>query len=335
MTSYTVHLYREMRLRLSAIEAATPEAAARLAATMPTCSADEIDDCEGFTYSAQVPRDGEESLLVHLRADGGEIEPAPERVTNAHRAKWAEACVSVFIQHTGCDDEDALGDLLCDLMHFAHQRDYDLPAALDRALGHFEEELVDEGQVPPGRPGARSGRFAHAVAPLLEALEDLLPHAAQEVEDRKSTGVAEYDDLEEAVEKARAAVSAATKPAGSANPAATRPPKADDGKPINADPTPGPWAYNDSGLVYGSGPGDTDGPPFVCDVTIDCSMGLTPQEVANARLITSAPTMLDALLDIKRLASKHDDAGTCPYTLLELIEATAIVALAKTKGGAQ
>jgi hypothetical protein len=256
MTTYTVNVYREMRLIFPAIEAATPEAAARLAAAMPTYSADAIDDCDGFTYSALVARDGCESQTVFFRADGGEIEPAPERITNRTRAAWAEACVSVFMQHTGCDAEDALGDLLCDLMHFGHQRNYALPAALDRALGHFAQELDGEGQVLPDP-------FCPAVGLLLEALEDLLPHASREVEDRKATGVAEYDDLEEAVEKARAAISATTKPPG------------------------------------------------------------------------SPPILLDALLDIKHLASKHDDNGYEPYTVLELIEATAIAALAKAKGGAQ
>jgi len=329
MPKYTVHVYREMRLTFPDIYAATPEAAARLAAEKPTYSSDDIEDCEGFTYSAQVPRPGEESLLVHLRADGGEIEPAPEYVTNRTRAAWAEACVSVFMQHTGCDTEDALGDLLCDLMHFGHQRNYDLPAALDRALGHFAQELDAEGQVPPDR-------LCPAVGLLLEALEDLLPHAAQEVEDRKATGVAEYDDLEAAVDKARAAVTAATKPPGSASPAATPTPEADDRKAMNAEPSPGPWEYGEH--VEGYAVLDANRQPVAyCDYWSypdDSEPREHPAE-ANARLIASAPTLLDALLDIKRLASKHDDAGCEPYTLLELIEAEAIAALAKAKGGAQ
>jgi hypothetical protein len=96
--------------------------------------------------------------------------------------------------------------------------------------------------------------------------------------------------------------------------------------PAGAAPTPGPWTLNESGVVHG--PGDADGPPFVCDVTIDSSMGLTPQERANARLITSAPTLLEALLDIKRLASKHDDTGYDPHTLVKLIEHKALAVLA-------
>ena len=45
---------------------------------------------------------------------------------------------------------------------------------------------------------------------LLEALQELLPHAMQEVDDRKSTGIACYADLEAAVEKATAALAQAT-----------------------------------------------------------------------------------------------------------------------------
>ena len=322
-TFYTVHVYREMRLTFPAVEATTPETAARLAAALPTYSADAIEDCDGSTYSALVDTQGDEnyakSRTVFFRADGGEIEPAPKRITNQTRAAIAEACVSVFTQHTGSDRRDALGDL-CDLMHFANQRDYDLGVVLNSAIAHFEEELADEGKLLPHliERVSTSGRFLPAASQLLEALEYLLPHAAQEVEDRKATGIAEYDDLEEAVEKARAAVSVATQP-----------PKADERKTLDADPTPGPWLYNDSGIVSGKAEGDGEA-PFICDMCPDRDV-MTSWEEANAKLITSAPTLLDALLDIKRLASKHDDSGYCPYTVLELIEATAMVAIGKAR----
>jgi hypothetical protein len=202
-----------MRLVFRDIEAANPDEAARLASAKPTDDAESLDDCEGLDYSAVVDREGGDEIeerCVVLRADGGEIEPGPEHVTNRTRASWAEACVSVFIQHTGCDREDALGDLLCDLMHWAVLHDFDLAAALDRALGHFEEELVDEGQAPPAQPSGllAAPRLFQPSALLLEALEDLVPHAVQEVDDRKATGIG-YEDLEEAVETARAALAKA------------------------------------------------------------------------------------------------------------------------------
>jgi hypothetical protein len=64
-------------------------------------------------------------------------------VTNERRALWAHAAIHVFTELTGCDREDALGDLLCDLMHWAGQNNFDFPAALDRARGHYEAELAE------------------------------------------------------------------------------------------------------------------------------------------------------------------------------------------------
>ena len=194
MTTYTVHLYREMRLVFPGIEAETPDEAARLASARGTYEADHIEDCAGFDYSARVGRDGDENVggsrIVFLRADGGEIEPASQ-VSNATRARWAEACVSVLLQHTGCDEEDALGDLLCDLMHWSHQRGFDFALALDRARGHYDAELADEALVPPAEESADT-------ASLLDALLDIKrlasghddsgydPHALLELIERKA-----------------------------------------------------------------------------------------------------------------------------------------------------
>ena len=113
MTTYTVHLYREMHLVFRDIEAQTPEEAARLTANRSTNDAEFCDDCEGLSYSAHVEPEGgdpsDASELVRLRADGGEVAPASEPVTNAMRAAWAEACVRVFVQHTGCDQRGLPG----------------------------------------------------------------------------------------------------------------------------------------------------------------------------------------------------------------------------------
>jgi len=64
-------------------------------------------------------------------------------VTNLQRTVWAEAALTTFREATRCDLEDALGDLLCDLMHWAVFSKYDFEAALDRARDHFQQE-VDE-----------------------------------------------------------------------------------------------------------------------------------------------------------------------------------------------
>jgi len=65
-------------------------------------------------------------------------------VTNAKRAAWAEAALYLFCQLTGSDHEDALADLLCDLMHWARQERADFDLELSRAKGHFEEESDEE-----------------------------------------------------------------------------------------------------------------------------------------------------------------------------------------------
>jgi len=84
-------------------------------------------------------------------------------VTNAKRASWANAAVSVFQELTGCDREDSLGDLLCDLMHWSEQHSFDFKLALDRAEGHFEEERTEEEVIA----------FTAAAHDLAEALLDI------------------------------------------------------------------------------------------------------------------------------------------------------------------
>jgi hypothetical protein len=65
--------------------------------------------------------------------------PDPEK-TNTSRAAWAGAALRHFRCITGADHEDALGDLLCDLMHWSDRNNYDFDLALSRAHGHYEAE---------------------------------------------------------------------------------------------------------------------------------------------------------------------------------------------------
>jgi hypothetical protein len=61
---------------------------------------------------------------------------------NHKRAQWAKTAVQAFIAQTGVDYEDALGDLLCDLMHLSDREPFDFEAALDRARGHYAAETA-------------------------------------------------------------------------------------------------------------------------------------------------------------------------------------------------
>lgn len=71
-------------------------------------------------------------------------------VCNEDRAGWAEGAIQKFIELTGTDREDALADLLCDLLHWA-DREYFVPTdpsgfdcELARARMHFEAEVAEE-----------------------------------------------------------------------------------------------------------------------------------------------------------------------------------------------
>jgi hypothetical protein len=71
------------------------------------------------------------------------VPPDPDR-SNADRASWAAVALNAFQDETGADDEDALGDLLCDLMHWCDRSGYEMDVALERARGHYEAETGGE-----------------------------------------------------------------------------------------------------------------------------------------------------------------------------------------------
>jgi hypothetical protein len=64
---------------------------------------------------------------------------------NKERADWAKSAVEAFQGITGTDDEDAVSDLLCDIMHMCDSNDGPgFGAELDRARGHYDHEIVDD-----------------------------------------------------------------------------------------------------------------------------------------------------------------------------------------------
>ena len=71
------------------------------------------------------------------------LPPDPEN-QNDDRAKWAATALRAFRKATGADEEDALGDLLADLMHWSDRNNFDFDAALDRARMHYEAETTGE-----------------------------------------------------------------------------------------------------------------------------------------------------------------------------------------------
>jgi hypothetical protein len=71
------------------------------------------------------------------------LPPDPDGM-NDDRAPWAGAAIAKFMDLTGTDLEDALCDLMCDLMHWSDRQDFGFEAALDRARYHYEAETIGE-----------------------------------------------------------------------------------------------------------------------------------------------------------------------------------------------
>jgi hypothetical protein len=61
---------------------------------------------------------------------------------NADRARWAAAALAEFRRQTGADLEDAVSDLLADLMHWCDRHGQTFGDELRRARGHYEAETT-------------------------------------------------------------------------------------------------------------------------------------------------------------------------------------------------
>jgi hypothetical protein len=74
--------------------------------------------------------------------------------TNADRAHWAKHALAVFTDETFSGDhpdtmdrsdlEDAITDLICDLLHYSRQQAFDVGTIAQQAFGHFGFELLNE-----------------------------------------------------------------------------------------------------------------------------------------------------------------------------------------------
>ncbi len=73
MTTYNVHIYRELRLVFSGIDAPSHDSAAAIAHDRPTDDAESIDDCDGDTFAALVDVQGDDehrrSRLILFEAE--------------------------------------------------------------------------------------------------------------------------------------------------------------------------------------------------------------------------------------------------------------------------
>jgi hypothetical protein len=69
--------------------------------------------------------------------------PDPDE-KNMERAEWAHRAILAFESATGTDREDALADLLGDLMHWSNVYGQDFDRELDRARRHYASETTTE-----------------------------------------------------------------------------------------------------------------------------------------------------------------------------------------------
>lgn len=103
--------------------------------------ADAIDDlCErvNFGMLENEPETDEATTLTT------KLPPDPDE-TNEARAEWAKTAIDAFQLATGTDDEDALADLLCDLMHFCDRNEEThgkFADALYRAKSNYAAETM-------------------------------------------------------------------------------------------------------------------------------------------------------------------------------------------------
>ena len=64
--------------------------------------------------------------------------------TNDDRADWAEKALKAFQAETGAEDEEAIADLVCDLLHLAARRGEDVQTVIFRAQSNYEAEVEEK-----------------------------------------------------------------------------------------------------------------------------------------------------------------------------------------------
>lgn len=75
-------------------------------------------------------------------------------VTNEMRAEWAKNALTLFTKETYYDRspeqltpedrEDAVADLICDLLHYANSQGFNCDDIVRRSAALFKEEVEDE-----------------------------------------------------------------------------------------------------------------------------------------------------------------------------------------------
>jgi hypothetical protein len=96
-------------------------------------------DDESMTRCPECDRDGPLKGF-HATPD---LPPDPEGM-NDRRAGWAGRAIANFRAATGTDEEDAVCDLLADLMHWCNRHGLNFGNELARARDHYDAETHGE-----------------------------------------------------------------------------------------------------------------------------------------------------------------------------------------------
>lgn len=67
------------------------------------------------------------------------VPPDPDNM-NERRGEWAGAALQEYQRQTGADIEDAVSDLMADLMHWCDQNNQEFDTELQRAHSHYTRE---------------------------------------------------------------------------------------------------------------------------------------------------------------------------------------------------
>ena len=110
-----------------------------------------------------------------------------KEINNRDRAEFAASALDYFQVACPCGDDDALTDLLCDLMHWANQTSFDFDAELARAKRNYSSELSEESE--------EKTHVYNGVGDLVD-LADALGWNSQASED-ESVRAAGYDSYED------------------------------------------------------------------------------------------------------------------------------------------
>ncbi len=161
MTSYNVHLYREMRLTFHGIVSDSPQEAAKLVRSFPTSDASEIEDCDGQDFGALVDLVGDDEFKQSVSI---EFDEASERKLSP---EWVDAVRELI---TAAQDLEAAID--------GSTSEFAVECRVIRKASRIADNLLTKFAPPdsaakPPAPEGNQGRAARGSAAIAAYGDDL------------------------------------------------------------------------------------------------------------------------------------------------------------------